>query len=167
MSIPLWQVGTPDALAFFLPGVVSKLARVLNVSKSMISGAAGSTEATDHAIRGLAEFLMTVLQDDSGTRDPHALVNSLPGFLSHENESPQSFMEELRHLHVKAEDRIPNPANESCVNAVIVIGELLEKQSPNISGGLGPLHVKRTRDWLEKTSVNVNSLLSNLFPHVC
>ncbi|KNA08663.1 hypothetical protein SOVF_160610 isoform A [Spinacia oleracea] len=161
------KVGTPDALAFFLPGVVSKLARVLNVSKSMISGAAGSTEATDHAIRGLAEFLMTVLQDDSGTRDPHALVNSLPGFLSHENESPQSFMEELRHLHVKAEDRIPNPANESCVNAVIVIGELLEKQSPNISGGLGPLHVKRTRDWLEKTSVNVNSLLSNLFPHIC
>lgn len=122
----------------------------------MISGAAGSTEATEHAIRGLAEYLMVVLQDDANK----------PGLTLHEKESPQSFLDELRHLHVKSQDLSQNPANKSSRDA-ITKEEIGEKQSPNISGGLGPLHVKRTKDWLEKTSANVDTLLSKTFPHVC
>lgn len=159
------KVGTPDSLAFFLPGVVSQLARVLNVSKSMISGAAGSTEATDHAIRGLAEFLMVVLQDDANICDPHGSLTSLPGLISHGKESPQSFLEELRQLHFKSQDWIQTPANDSSQNANTAKEELQEKDS--LSGGLGPLQVKRTRDWLEKTTVNVDSFLSKIFPHIC
>ncbi|XP_021765318.1 uncharacterized protein LOC110729837 isoform X2 [Chenopodium quinoa] len=167
LRILVAKVGTPDALAFFLPGVVSKLAGILNVSKSMISGAAGSTEATDHAVRGLAEFLIVVLQDDANISDPRVSHNNLPDLLSYENESPQSFLKELRHMHVKAQDRIQTPANNLCLKAPTTKEELQEKQSHKISGGLGPLHVKRTRDWLEKTSVNIDSLLSKIFPHIC
>ncbi|XP_021766499.1 uncharacterized protein LOC110730962 [Chenopodium quinoa] len=165
LRILVAKVGTPDALAFFLPGVVSKLAGILNVSKSMISGAAGSTEATDHAVRGLAEFLIVVLQVDANIFDPRVSRNNLLASLSYENESPQSFLEELRHMHVKAQDRIQTPANSSCLKTPNTKEE--EKQSHKISGGLGPLHVKRTRDWLEKTSVNIDCLLSKIFPHIC
>uniref|UniRef100_A0A803MXQ3 ARM repeat superfamily protein n=1 Tax=Chenopodium quinoa TaxID=63459 RepID=A0A803MXQ3_CHEQI len=165
LRILVAKVGTPDALAFFLPGVVSKLAGILNVSKSMISGAAGSTEATDHAVRGLAEFLIVVLQVDANIFDPRVSRNNLLASLSYENESPQSFLEELRHMHVKAQDRIQTPANSSCLKTPNTKEE--EKQSHKISGGLGPLHVKRTRDWLEKTSVNIDCLLSKIFPHDC
>ncbi|GKF90752.1 hypothetical protein Tco_0274453, partial [Tanacetum coccineum] len=46
-----------DQLAFFLPGVVSQIGKVLQVSKTMISRAAGSMEAMDHALRALTEFV--------------------------------------------------------------------------------------------------------------
>ncbi|EOY17385.1 Uncharacterized protein TCM_036536 [Theobroma cacao] len=59
------EVGTADALAFFLPGVVSQFCKVLHISKTIISRAAGRVEAIDQAIRGLAEYLMIVLQDDT------------------------------------------------------------------------------------------------------
>ncbi|XP_010669990.2 uncharacterized protein LOC104887100 isoform X2 [Beta vulgaris subsp. vulgaris] len=160
------KVGTADSLAFFLPGVVTQLAKVLHVSKSMISGAAGSTEATEHAIRGLAEFLMVVLRDDANVCDPHVSLDSVPGLKSHENESPQSILEELRYLYVKNLDRSQTPVYDSSP-AITAKEELGEEQSPNTNGGLGPLHVKRTSDWLEKTSVNVGSLLSKTFPHIC
>ncbi|KAJ6917748.1 hypothetical protein NC652_019931 [Populus alba x Populus x berolinensis] len=62
------KIGTADALAFFLPGVVSQFAKVLHMSKTMISGAAGSVEAIDQAIRALADFLVPVkiLVEESG-----------------------------------------------------------------------------------------------------
>ncbi|KAL2897187.1 TELO2-interacting protein 1-like protein [Bienertia sinuspersici] len=150
------KIGTPDALAFFLPGVVTQLARVLHVSKSMISGAAGSTEATEHAIKGLAEFLMVVLQDDA----------NVPDLNSRGIESSQSFLEELRHLHVKTQDLSQTPVNKLSVD-VVAMEEHGKKQSPNVRGERGPLQVKRSRDWLEKTTANVDNLLSKTFPHIC
>ncbi|XP_057541930.1 uncharacterized protein LOC130820533 isoform X3 [Amaranthus tricolor] len=157
------KVGTSDALAFFLPGVITRLAKVLHVSKSMISGAAGSTEATDHAVRGLAEFLMVVLQDNANICDPHASLDRVAS----ENESSQSFLKELRHLHVQAPNQSELSSNDRSQNATIVKEELVEKQISSGNGKLGSLHVKRTRDWLEKTSVNVDILLSKTFPHIC
>ncbi|GJZ39114.1 TELO2-interacting protein 1 [Tanacetum coccineum] len=59
------KVGTADQLAFFLPGVVSQIGKVLHVSKTIISRAAGSMEAMDQALRALTKFLMIVLQDEA------------------------------------------------------------------------------------------------------
>nr|GEV68276.1 TELO2-interacting protein 1 homolog isoform X1 [Tanacetum cinerariifolium] len=53
------KAGTTDKLAFFLPDFVSQIGKVLHVSKTMISGATGSMEAMDQALRSLTEFLMT------------------------------------------------------------------------------------------------------------
>ena len=75
------QVGSADALAFYLPGVVSQLGKVLHTSRSMISGAAGSTKALDQAVRALAEYLVVVLDD--GVSTPHgAQVEDISGFSS-------------------------------------------------------------------------------------
>lgn len=161
------KVGTPDALAFFLPGVVSQLAKVLHVSKSMISGAAGNTEATDHAIRGLAEILLVVLQDDANICGAHVSLESVAGLNSHRNEPVESFLEELRQLHVKTQNHRQMPADDSSIKEVTAMLDLGEMQSPNAGGKIGPLYVKRTPDWIEKTSANVDKLLDKTFPHLC
>nr|GEW58269.1 ARM repeat superfamily protein [Tanacetum cinerariifolium] len=57
------HVGTTYQLAFILPGAVSHIGKVLHVSKTIISRAAGSMEAMDQALRALTKFLMIVLQD--------------------------------------------------------------------------------------------------------
>ncbi|XP_010431644.1 PREDICTED: TELO2-interacting protein 1 homolog [Camelina sativa] len=67
LRILVAKVGTADVLAFFLPGVVSQIAKVFHVSRAMISGAAGSVDALDQAIRGLVEFLMIVLEDQTNS----------------------------------------------------------------------------------------------------
>ncbi|KAH9617362.1 hypothetical protein KSS87_016203 [Heliosperma pusillum] len=159
------KVGIPDALAFFLPGVVSQLAKVLHVSKSMISGAAGSTEATEHAIRALAEFLMIVLQDDADAFDLH-VSNELHDLNSHEFASSQSYLEKLRHLH----DKVQYPSHTSGDSSgmdVIPKQDLVAKEISKAGGGVGPLYVKRTPEWIARATNNVDKLLSNTFPHEC
>ncbi|KHF98245.1 TELO2-interacting 1 [Gossypium arboreum] len=89
------KVGTADALAFFLPGVVSQFAKVLHISKAMISGAAGSVEAIDQAIRGLAEYLMIVLQDDANLSGLDMYKDDSFGHKSNKYKSTTSFLEEL------------------------------------------------------------------------
>lgn len=161
------QVGSADALAFFLPGVVSQFSKVLYVSKTMISGAAGSVEAMDQAIRGLAEFLMVVLQDDVNLS---GLDNVTAGFHASKDESTQSFLEELRQLPIKSRGKSETIAEDSS-------SEIISSTSPKfgVEGNdsfsskntLKSLHVARTKDWIEKTSTHVNKLLCATFPKVC
>lgn len=162
----LLQVGSADALAFFLPGIVSHLAKVLQGSKTMTSGAAGSMESIDQAIRGLAEFLMIVLQDNANSS---ALdIEASPNFDSNKCKSTLSLLEELRHLQDK-----------DCVKTKAVEDRSVESEKISCSltelqdiGHTGPdreklsLHVTRTKDWIQKTSAHVNKLLSATFPHV-
>ncbi|MED6184843.1 hypothetical protein PIB30_051341 [Stylosanthes scabra] len=99
LRVLIAKVGFADALAFFLPGVVSQFAKVLHGAKITISGAAGSIEAMEHAIRGLAEFLMIVLEDDANAL---ALDNEVTtNFVSNDLKSSSSLLEELRHLAIK------------------------------------------------------------------
>ncbi|XP_058218097.1 uncharacterized protein LOC131329059 isoform X2 [Rhododendron vialii] len=163
------KVGTADALAFFLPGVVSQFAKVLHVSKTMISGAAGSVEAIDQAIRGLAEFLMLVLEDDANISGLGMSVNASTGFHSNTNDSAISFLEQLRQLPVKSQDQsvmvVENPS-EAVRTDTPKFG-LKEKGSVNSGNVIGSFHVSRTKDWIIKTSAHVNKLLSATFPHLC
>ncbi|GJR12334.1 putative ribonuclease H-like domain-containing protein [Tanacetum coccineum] len=140
-------LGMADQLAFFLPGVVSQIGKVLQVSKTMISRAAGSMEAMDHALRALTEFLMIVLQDEaniSSLDDSDIDLNM--------DKSPLSFLEELRHL--KKQDH----------------SQLVEKkliQESLQSDVNKSLHVERTKDWIMTASSHLNKLLSATFPHLC
>ncbi|KAI3997508.1 hypothetical protein MKX01_008115 [Papaver californicum] len=141
----LLKVGTSDALAFFLPGVVSQFAKILHVSKAMISGAAASTEAIDQTVRGLAEFLTIVLKDEANLSGLGEPVNDISSPQPSKSKSSQVFLEALRHL--------PNTA--------------LEANSSRQITYVRSLCVSRTKDWIEQTSVHVDKLLSATFPHLC
>lgn len=161
------QVGYADALAFFLPGIVSQLAKVLHSAKTMISGAAGNVESIDQAIRGLAEFLMIVLQDDANA--PALDIEASSDFYSNECNSTLSLLDELRHLQVKncvktkaAEDTDVESEKISCSQTQLQEMGNTDPGRENMS-----LHVNRTKDWIQKTSAHVNKLLSATFPHVC
>ncbi|XP_057461310.1 uncharacterized protein LOC130751695 [Actinidia eriantha] len=163
LRILVAKVGTADALAFFLPGVVSQFAKVLHVSKTMISGAAGNAEAIDQSIRGLAEFLMIVLEDDANLSGL-----GMTGDIS-TDESAVSFLEELRSLPVKtqgqSEMEVENPLKAVRNDAPNF--SFKGKGSINLGNMIGSLHVSRTKDWIIKTSTHVNKLLSATFPQLC
>ncbi|XP_071736555.1 uncharacterized protein [Rutidosis leptorrhynchoides] len=143
------KVGIADQLAFFLPGVVSQIGKVLLVSKTMISGAAGSMEAMDQALRCLAEFLMIVLQDEANIS---VLDCCEMDFIL--DKSPLSFLEDLRRLPGKKQDQVEVLATTTA-----------EKSSQ--SDNKKSMHVERTREWIETASSHVNKLLSGVFPHLC
>ncbi|KAG8658701.1 hypothetical protein MANES_03G176500v8 [Manihot esculenta] len=170
LRILVSKVGTADALAFFLPGVVSQFAKVLHVSKTLISGAAGSVEATEQAIRGLAEYLMIVLQDDANVSSLDIPLNVMSGFSSNKNEPFHSLLDELRHLPSSTQGPRKTVAEESVGVAVDLDshGSDIKINRDNKFGKeIGSLHVDRTRDWIEKTSVHLDKLLSATFPHIC
>lgn len=153
------QVGSADALAFYLPGVVSQLGKVLHTSRSMISGAAGSTKALDHAVRALAEYLVVVLED--GVSTPHgASMEDSSGFNTTKEKPLTSFLEELRHLPAKkiALGDIKDSTEPAKISSVISGGD----STPNVRS----LHVNRTEEWLANTAAHVNKLLSATFPLV-
>ncbi|XP_015946880.1 uncharacterized protein LOC107471876 isoform X2 [Arachis duranensis] len=161
------KVGSADALAFFLPGVVSQFAKVLHGAKTMISGAAGSMEAIEQAIRGLAEFLMLVLQDDANA---FAMDNEVTSnFDSNGLKSSSSLLRELRHLPIKDSIKIKAEEDGSvesrkipCTRSQLQVMESTDPYRENSS-----FHVNRTKDWVQKTSAHVKKLLSATFPHIC
>ncbi|GFZ05787.1 ARM repeat superfamily protein [Actinidia rufa] len=136
LRILVAKVGTADALAFFLPGVVSQFAKVLHVSKTMISGAAGNAEAIDQSIRGLAEFLMIVLEDDANLSGL-----GMTGDIS-TDESAVSFLEELRSLPVKTQGQ----SEMEVENLIKAVGNdapnfsFKGKESVNLGNMIGSLH---------------------------
>ena len=162
----LLQVGSADALAFFLPGVVSQFAKVLHASKAMASGAAGSVEAVDQGLRGLAEFLIIVLQDAANMCSLDVSIDTAH-FISSKPISAQSFMEELRNLPVKAhgQSAFVEESSGQAVEMTTLKPEVNEQRTGS-GKGIGSLHVNRTKDWIEKTSAHVDKLLGATFPNV-
>ncbi|KAF8412889.1 hypothetical protein HHK36_000861 [Tetracentron sinense] len=164
------KVGTADALAFFLPGVVSQYAKVLRVSKMMVSGAAGSLEAIDQAIRGLAEFLMIVLEDDANLSCLDMSINGITGFSSNGDESTHSFLEALRHLPVNAQgqdETLAGDSKDQTASTVTPKFDYKEKSSTDSRNSIGSLYVERTKDWIEETTAHVDDLFCSTFPHLC
>ncbi|XP_021300339.1 uncharacterized protein LOC110428748 [Herrania umbratica] len=162
------KVGTADALAFFLPGVVSQFSKVLHLSKTIISGAAGSVEAIDQAIRALAEYLMIVLQDDANLSGLGMYIDTSVGHNSSNCKSTASFLEELRQLPSKAQSKtLMENINGEAANIVSLKTESGEKGSPDLGKGMGSLYVDRTKEWIEKTSEHVTKLLRAIFPYIC
>ncbi|XP_073101575.1 uncharacterized protein [Elaeis guineensis] len=162
------KVGTADALAFFLPGIVSRFAKALYISKSMISGAAGSTASIEHAVCGLTEFLMIVLNDEANLCGLEMSINDISGFCLKESRSTQSVLEVLRHLPVSSQNQSKNIAGESSNQSITVVSskDELKEKSDHYGHGSRSLYVHRTKEWIDETSANVDKLLSATFPHL-
>lgn len=137
------------------------------MSKTMISGAAGSVEAMDQAIRGLAEYLMIVLRDDANSS---ALDMSIDINTTNRYMSTESFMEQLCRLPIK-DQRLSQVVAENTIdeagNIVIKNSQCSKKKSSAFVKEIGSLHLDRTKEWIEETARHVNKLLSATFPHVC
>ncbi|KAF6164750.1 hypothetical protein GIB67_041002 [Kingdonia uniflora] len=164
------KVGTADALAFFLPGVVSQFAKVFHLSKTMISGAAGSTDSIDQAVRGLSEFLTIVLEDEANISGLSMSVNDITGLYPNNDNSTQSFLERLRHLSGNAPDlhgKISGSSNDQAGGVVTLRSDFKEKNCSTSNVNMGSLQVSRTKDWIGETSIHVDKLLSTTFPHLC
>lgn len=162
------QVGSADALAFFLPGVISQFMKVLYVSKTMMSGAAGNLEATDHAIRGLAEYLMIVLQDSANASVIDLPSNPVTDINSQMHGSTYAFLEKLRQLpgyNHGCEEIIATESHEEAKIKVAAENQC-QNQERDPSKRFGSFHVDRTKDWMVKTSANVQKLLNVTFPQV-
>lgn len=152
-----------------MPGVVSQFGKVLHVAKTMISGAAGSAESLDQAIRGLAEFLMIVLEDNADLYSLDETGNGYAGAHSSKEKSPQSILEDLRHLPINSIGQSQIVVKD--LKNVVVDGSVPELEHKNKGTKshetvLGTLHVDRTKDWILKTSAHVDKLLSATFPNV-
>lgn len=147
-------------LAFFLPGVVSQMAKVLHVSRAMISGAAGSVDALDQAIRCLAEFLMIVL-DDEANSSALGIYDDDDDTKLQKHESAHSVLDELRSLTTKSQGQ----RTETTSQEIVKINNGQEKSSQKLSGD--SFRIERTKEWLENTTCHVNKLLCETFPHVC
>lgn len=131
----------------------------------MISGALGNVEAYDHAIRGLAEFLMIVLQDDAN-------LSAIDKSKLHSNKtvSTQLVLEELRQLRSKVQsqsDIAPKDFSDEAPKEVSASFGFKEKGNMAFGNMMGSLNVIRTKEWIDKTSAHVNKLLCATFPHVC
>lgn len=126
-------------------------------------------ESLDQAIRGLAELLMIVLEDDANLSSLDESVDDITGLHPNKEKSPQSILEELRHLPVKTLEQsqivIKDLRGEVVDKSAPKVG-FKEKGSKNRESMIGSLHVDRTKDWIVKTSAHVDKLLSATFPHV-
>lgn len=151
-----------------MPGVVSQIGKVLHASKTMISGAAGSSKALDEAIRGLAEFLMIVLEDKANLSSITVPFDDVPDFHSDSEKSPLLLLEKLCHLPNQMQDHgkvVINDLTEA-VDGIIPVCDSGEKGNINAGNMPHSLRVCRTKHWITDTASHVDKLLSATFPHV-
>ncbi|KAL5977233.1 hypothetical protein ACLOJK_021576 [Asimina triloba] len=160
------KVGSADALAFFLPGTVSYFTKVLQVTKTMISGPAGTAESIDIAIRGLAEFLMIVLGDDVNISVLKMLADDATEFSQNKEIFSKDILESLRRLpfDLKGQEE-GSEEGQQITNSLPK--PLCDAENTGFPDDKRSLHVKRTKEWIEETTSRVDKLLSAAFPHEC
>ncbi|GKB85737.1 hypothetical protein Tco_0958009, partial [Tanacetum coccineum] len=94
--------------------LVAKIGKVLHVSKTIISRAAGSMEAMDQALRALTKFLMIVLQDEAN-------ISSTLCSSSQEGETGDHgcYTRTLDHMQSHTEGKQTNASGKECLCALV------------------------------------------------
>ncbi|KAJ7549328.1 hypothetical protein O6H91_07G049000 [Diphasiastrum complanatum] len=191
------KVGAADALAFFLPGVVSGLAKAMRESwpgthsprvPVHIVGAAGITGAIEQAVKGMAEFLVLVLADVRNSSSIEVTrLSQKDDTSSTPNQTASSAEEALKTLHVLSSKYSSQSKNGKEITQLIPlshkVSETIVDDSKSLSGSEElnihldqgtqkdsrppDLRVDRSPDWLRETTTRVNGLLSATFPTLC
>lgn len=193
-SLIVWQVGTADGISFFLPGVVSGFAKVMqqssranrgNIVGSSVptavvhtSGAAGWPAAVEEAIKGLTEMLVIVLGDeknvglysenDVSDKPDHvtatAALETLQGLSLQRHNAVKEKMLSEEEATASKASRRDVIAAQGMQQAMIRVSA---DQTTTKGGANLRLRSPRTNEWLDLTSARVHGLLSQTFPLVC
>ncbi|KAJ3681678.1 hypothetical protein LUZ60_014251 [Juncus effusus] len=149
LRILISKVGTADALAFFLPGIVSKISKPLYTSKTVLSGPSGSSASLEQAILALTEALTVVLSDHQ----------NLPGLGPPRTREIPSSTESVLDMLRKLTDEVKSDGDSVRGLGPPWTGE-------NGEGDGRQLVVKRSKEWIEQTGNNVDKMLQANFPHL-
>jgi hypothetical protein len=179
-----FQVGSADALAFFLPGVASRLVKSVQSSKKMNSGmselsypsgAAGSSLAVEQALRALNELIVLVLADERNLnavrRDKNSNNLTVKPLIGHESgETALSMLhtERIRKNMQSINDKqtMQPEMNECNFQGITSESRKTDPVLPDDTEGVGKLRVERSEAWLEYTNKRISSLLSLCYPAV-
>lgn len=176
------QVGTADALAFFLPGIASRLVKSVQSSKKMNngmselsypSGAAGSSLAVAQALRALTELIVLVLADERNINALHKNKNSNHAVIRPPiSEASETAFSMLHTIRIRNEmQNINKQTMHSEISELDFQGitsECRKKDSMPTDNDedSGKLRVERHEAWLEYTIKRVHTLLSLCYPAV-
>ena len=175
-----------DALAFFLPGVVSGLTRALVASAgsrpghgSGVVAVVGDANATEAAIEALAAVVVIVMNDDAcgGLVSARRRRGAAGGGGVDDDDDAEaeaaSTAAALRKLAARGErsrSRSRGDGDDDDEEEESEEGESEEEEGPSAAGGDGrSLNLRRTRRWLRETSQRVTDAtrvsLSSLVSH--
>lgn len=178
------QVGTADALAFFLPGIASRLVKSVQSSNKMNngmselsypSGAAGSSLAVEQALRALNELIVLVLADERNLnairRDKNSNHLTIKPLIGHEGgETALSILhtERIRQKMQSINDKqtIQPEMNECNFEGLTSESRKTDPVITDDTERVGKLRVERSEAWLEYTTKRISSLLSLCYPAV-
>jgi len=123
-------------------------------------------QSINQSIRGGAEYLMIVLEDDANSLSLEMSLNSKMN--SEIYDSIDSFLSELRRLPIRDQGHeVLSEHSDVMVESKKTVNEIQEQKNAGSSKGLQTMTVNRAKEWVEETSANVHKLLIASFPHVC
>ncbi|KAL3699023.1 hypothetical protein R1sor_017045 [Riccia sorocarpa] len=177
LRLLILKVGSADALAYFLPGVVRGFATAMRFTKAQVnsgfatpivhvSGAAGWPAVVEEAVRGMAEILSLVLGDEV-----NRFISSDPTSTSIEEDATLDVaLDYLKDLALQSGRRDKNAvATHETTEAEAKTSTLVVHQSQDQDHGVGvnPLRVERSKKWLSETTARVQTFLSQTLPLLC
>lgn len=162
LTLLVQAVGTADALAFFLPGIATGLAKALVAAGSSQgaraqTGAGASSAATVAALEGLAAVLSITLGTDTEVEG-----GSLDAQQGTGSGAAAAALDKLLYLSEKSK-----AADSKDGAAPPEANPALEKAAPASSQGPSDLRVHRTAEWVQTAGKNIHPLLATSLPQLC
>lgn len=168
LNLLIQAVDSADALAFFLPGIATGLAKALVAAGSSHGaraqiGAGASSAATVAALQGLAAILRITLGSPPETEEISGLQASAEptqGTGAAEGAGAAA-LEQLLQLAEQAKAAPVEGAREAAGPEAVN-----PPKTPLAPAGSADLRVQRTAEWVQAAGNNVHSLLAAALPHL-